>query len=98
MNCSICLEKLDKDKYLLECNHSFHTKCIMDWFRHKKEGCPLCRDEGKKDYSHFTDNLIMSGIIKGSEKCGFVVKKGIFQDEYCGKEIVKGKKYCKDHC
>ena len=42
--CSICYENIDDNKssYSLECNHIFHTDCIMKWFRLKNENCPLC--------------------------------------------------------
>ena len=44
--CSICLSSYedDEDTYILEaCNHKFHTKCIINWFRHA-QSCPCCRD------------------------------------------------------
>lgn len=43
--CSICLNTMNpKFMYKLsECNHSFHTKCIIGWFRTGKSSCPLCR-------------------------------------------------------
>ena len=32
--CAICLSDINgKDKYTLECNHTFHTDCIVKWFR-----------------------------------------------------------------
>ena len=45
--CSICLEDNDLQLYTLpECNHTFHTNCILAWFRKGKKACPLCKDEG----------------------------------------------------
>jgi len=44
--CSICLNSYEEDDntYILEaCNHKFHTKCIVNWFRHASS-CPCCRD------------------------------------------------------
>ena len=42
--CGICLADLDDETYCLECNHRFHTHCIIDWFRVSKSGsCPQCR-------------------------------------------------------
>ena len=44
--CSICLNNYIEDDniYILEaCNHKFHTKCIVNWFRHASS-CPCCRD------------------------------------------------------
>lgn len=43
--CSICYENYtDNNKYTLECNHTFHSECIIKWFRHQKQNCPLCND------------------------------------------------------
>ena len=45
--CAICLSPLkeDTDIYQLECNHTFHTDCIMTWFRKSNNGtCPCCLD------------------------------------------------------
>ena len=44
--CSICLNNYEEDDniYILEaCNHKFHTKCIVNWFR-CASSCPCCRD------------------------------------------------------
>ena len=47
--CTICLEKFadsDKSCYTIpQCNHTFHTSCLMQWFRQEMR-CPLCRDNG----------------------------------------------------
>jgi hypothetical protein len=44
--CSICFSKMSsEDSHALEeCDHRFHTKCILKWFRSKQETCPLCRE------------------------------------------------------
>lgn len=45
-SCAICLNNYEEDDniYILEaCNHKFHTKCIVDWFR-SASSCPCCRD------------------------------------------------------
>ena len=45
--CVICLEPLINDLYTLpECSHSYHTNCIMHWFRTKHTTCPLCNNQG----------------------------------------------------
>ena len=44
--CSICIEPIKYQLYTLSCGHSFHTHCIVSWFRHKKATCPMCRDRG----------------------------------------------------
>ena len=47
--CPICQDSLEGDLYTLpECNHTFHTNCIMTWFRAPtgNNKCPLCNDSG----------------------------------------------------
>lgn len=44
--CVICYNELDDEEqcYSIEpCGHTFHTKCIIDWFR-RASTCPCCRD------------------------------------------------------
>ena len=43
--CSICLDEInEEDKYLLEqCNHAFHTDCIVRNIQQGNIGCPCCR-------------------------------------------------------
>tara|TARA_B100000902_G_C27277953_1_gene899925 strand:+ start:758 stop:1273 length:516 start_codon:yes stop_codon:yes gene_type:complete len=41
--CSICHDKFDNDKYKIpECNHMFHTSCIIQWYRTGNIRCPYC--------------------------------------------------------
>ena len=43
--CPICLDKLNKkETYKLSCKHTFHTDCIMQWFRKSDGQCPCCLD------------------------------------------------------
>ena len=47
--CSICLEESDMQMYTLpECNHTFHTNCILAWFRKGSKTCPLCKHSGNQ--------------------------------------------------
>jgi len=43
--CAICTDNNDSHSYTLQCNHTFHTPCIIEWFRHNDapSTCPLCR-------------------------------------------------------
>ena len=45
--CSICLSEI-VNIVTLNCNHSFCMGCIDRLFRHKKNQCPLCRNEIKE--------------------------------------------------
>jgi len=47
--CSICHENLENELYTLpECNHTFHTNCVITWFRMSDctKNCPLCNNNG----------------------------------------------------
>ena len=46
--CAICHDNLGEDKLynLPECSHSYHTNCIMTWFRAGHNTCPLCNNKG----------------------------------------------------
>ena len=47
--CSICHENLEHELYTLpECNHIFHTNCMITWFRTctGTNKCPLCNNNG----------------------------------------------------
>lgn len=43
MICAICLELLGSDIHILKnCKHTFHTKCIVNWWE-VSDTCPCCR-------------------------------------------------------
>lgn len=50
--CSICFQQFQNNDYYREldgCKHTFHKKCIDEWFfKSKSYSCPLCR---KNPYS-----------------------------------------------
>lgn len=48
--CSICLDKLDKDTdkssyIILPCEHVFHDGCIKEWVKDYDYHCPICKRE-----------------------------------------------------
>jgi len=50
IDCSICYEKVKSSEYIreLNCNHSFHKKCIDKWLllsmkNRENINCPICR-------------------------------------------------------
>jgi hypothetical protein len=53
MDCAICIEAITKQTGLvtLSCEHSFHLRCIDEWFCKQlisgtNQTCPCCRSEG----------------------------------------------------
>ena len=55
--CAICHEPLENDKYKIpECNHEYHTNCIITWFRTGKNRCPLCNNEGINNMQQMEEN------------------------------------------
>lgn len=53
--CCICQDVLNNGEQtyeLPECNHMFHTNCIVTWFRSNQQKCPFCANigtNGKKE-------------------------------------------------
>lgn len=44
--CTICLDMMHTSEGgALSCGHSFHTKCITNWFLGKHFNCPNCRQK-----------------------------------------------------
>lgn len=44
--CCICFREMAyDDSHTLECDHRFHTECVIKWFRSKQDTCPLCRKQ-----------------------------------------------------
>ena len=42
--CAICMLPLSDDKHITKCNHTFHQKCIQEWYKRSfKLTCPMCR-------------------------------------------------------
>lgn len=68
--CAICHENIDLPNSsiykLPECNHCYHTNCIMTWFRTGKNTCPLCNNHGVNQNNTATsNNHIMSSSLSG---------------------------------
>lgn len=42
IDCSICLDDIEKDIEFLPCIHGFHKECIDGWIKEKPE-CPVCK-------------------------------------------------------
>ena len=63
--CSICYEPLnDSQSYALECNHKYHTNCIVKWFRNDKSSCPLCNQTLQYDNLSYMKKIDTINEIK----------------------------------
>ena len=55
-HCVICSESNLEQWHTLECEHGFHTTCIMQWFRQgASDTCPLCRESGEGEGLYIMD-------------------------------------------
>lgn len=44
--CSICMDEIEEGSgVVLDCNHAFHAKCAITWFRYHNDACPNCRSD-----------------------------------------------------
>jgi hypothetical protein len=65
-NCSICLDNLNSSPTheLSECNHKFHSSCLIPWLR-VNNGCPMCRGVASNKNSHYyrSEGTILRHIL-----------------------------------
>lgn len=61
--CSICCDDIqfDKGRFVLECGHTFHAKCILVEFRHRNR-CPMCRTEVAESSAHKQSYMMPSSL------------------------------------
>ena len=74
--CPICLDKLEgKPTYKIQCGHTFHTDCIMKWFRSSSGNCPCCLDNPNSDKKIYQPIFYGYWNIKFIESRCNVIKK-----------------------
>ena len=78
--CVICREKLKNSQYysLPECNHKFHTDCIISWFRQGIKRCPLCNNKGLYGTNNYFTCNVRYNILRDfskTKKCPKFFKK-----------------------
>jgi hypothetical protein len=61
--CSICCDDIqfDKGRFVLECGHTFHAKCILTEFKHRNR-CPMCRTEVAESSAHKRSYMMPSSL------------------------------------
>jgi len=68
--CSICYDTLNNEpQYTIpDCNHIFHTNCIVHWFRNGYRHCPSCNHLGLGSNKYCTSsNTLFSERIKNNK-------------------------------
>ena len=74
--CPICLDNLEgKPTYKIQCGHTFHTDCIMKWFRSSSGNCPCCLDNPNNDKKIYQPIFYGYWNIKFIESRCNVIKK-----------------------
>ena len=59
--CGVCLEVAPSSTlHVLPCDHSFHTDCIVKWFRRGHDSCPMCRHVLESDEETSEDESSLS--------------------------------------
>lgn len=54
--CCICLEKMsNKNVTITDCNHSFHTSCLL---KYNNKKCPICRQILYEENTNISVNVI----------------------------------------
>jgi len=58
--CPICYDILEtEDQYTIpDCSHTFHTNCIVHWFRNGYSHCPLCNHSGLGTIKYVSNSIM----------------------------------------
>ena len=67
--CAICREDICQNTHTLEFNHTYHTNCIMNWFRTPNAtNCPLCQAAPNITYSYMDSGSYLTNLKRFSKK------------------------------
>jgi hypothetical protein len=95
--CSICLENIENYEYKLpECDHNYHTNCIITWFRAGHNCCPLCRNNGINNTNN-SSNLSLTHINEEISQLSWQYRKKLLKDDYINMRRLSRKKDAPKH-
>tara|TARA_B100002051_G_scaffold18713_1_gene14890 strand:+ start:513 stop:989 length:477 start_codon:yes stop_codon:yes gene_type:complete len=58
--CAICLDALDpdgRDVHGLDCEHTFHSSCLISWLQSRRTDCPVCRQDSSNNFYEHSDSM-----------------------------------------
>tara|TARA_B100000161_G_C33382571_1_gene338472 strand:+ start:320 stop:607 length:288 start_codon:yes stop_codon:yes gene_type:complete len=75
--CSICFSEIECNEKKLECQHTFHLKCIEKWFYdgkprwddydcYRKKSCPICRKKQEVCFYNDSDSDFQTPKVSAS--------------------------------
>jgi len=97
--CTICLTPINENNttLTLECNHIFHQKCVMDWFRtpNSSGNCPLClhNPHKKTKVFYYGYNPITRLINMRYNKIEKYMEKQLKNNKLTSKELIEFTKH-----
>jgi hypothetical protein len=96
--CPICYDQIEVNtSYTLECNHKFHTDCIVKWLRSEHSNCPMCNgvvNENERIYYRMDNQTKLKLILNYSRRKTASKKVVNIVNKYKkkNKEFLKAKK------
>ena len=72
--CPICFDIIDGNEFKLDCNHGFHDKCIIKWFRtaNAQGKCPCCNDSPQNTESLQPFQIYRIDQLLITERCAAI--------------------------
>ena len=88
--CSICVEPIYSERVRLDCGHTFHSSCAIQWFRYNHTSCPLCRsDSVESRWNRTTPSQRIACLKRMKHKMPHNVQKYISKYDKVTKNLQK---------